>query len=679
MSMTEPHARVKILRDLLNYYSYRYYITHDPAVTNQEYDALYQELVALEANDPQLITADSPTQRAGSDLSEDFAKVEHPAPILSLSNAYSAEDLWAWQERNQKLLPEQTVLDYTLEPKLDGLTLVVTYEHGILTQAATRGNGIIGDDVTPNVRTIRNIPLRIPVEESSLTPPAKLVIRGEVLFLLKDFEALNRAQLEQGLPIYINPRNTASGALKQKDSRITATRPLTAYFYDVVTGLNEHEVNPANRWERLNYLRELCLPIAPDVAHLPDMQAVIDALPTWEARRRTLGFEIDGVVVKVNNLRLFQELGIVGKDPRGAIAYKYPSQEASTRLNSVTISVGRTGRIVPTAQLEPVFVGGVTISNATLHNYDFVAQHDIQLGDRVIVKRSGDVIPYVVGPIVGDRNGEEQAILPPEQCPYCQTVIAHPDGVVDYYCPNTECPERIFRQLDFFVSKGGLDIEGFGTQTVKQLLDQGLIANEADIFLLTREQLLTLEGFKDKKVDNLLQGINLAKTRPLTQVLTALGIEGVGGTVAKLLADHFNTIDSLEQATVDNLLTVDGIGEVIAETVVAWFADPYHRTLLAKLKAVGLTFESQARQRDSDALQNLSFVITGTLPTLTRDEAKTLIEQHGGSVKTSIGKQTSYLLAGESAGSKLDKAQKLGIPILTEADLIARIVAHTGA
>ena len=678
MSMTDQQIRAKTLRDLLNYYSYRYYITHDPVVTNQEYDALYQELLTLEANDPQLITADSPTQRAGSDLSEDFPKVEHPAPILSLSNAYTADDLWAWLERNQKLLPEQTTLDYTLEPKLDGLTLVVTYEHGILTQAATRGNGTVGDDVTPNVRTIRNIPLRIPVGESTLVPPAKLVIRGEVLFLLKDFEALNRAQIEQGLPIYINPRNTASGALKQKDSRITATRPLTAYFYDVVTGLNEHEVNPNNRWERLNYLRELCLPIAPSIAYMADMQAVIDALPSWEARRPTLDFEIDGVVIKVNNLRLFQELGIVGKDPRGAIAYKYPAQEATTRLNGVTLSVGRTGRIVPTAQLEPIFVSGVTISNATLHNYDFVAQHDIRIGDRVIVKRSGDVIPYVVGPIASERIGTEQSVFPPDQCPYCQTSIVHHEGVVDYYCPNVECPERVFRQLDFFVSKGGLDIEGFGTQTVKMLLDQGLIANEADIFSLTREQLLTLEGFKDKKVDNLLNGITLAKTRPLAQVLTALGIEGVGGTVAKLLADHFTTLDALAQSTTESLLSIDGIGTVIAETVVGWFADPYHQALLAQLKAVGLTFESQARQLTSNALLTVSFVITGTLPNLTRDEAKALIEQHGGSVKTSISKQTNYLLAGESAGSKLDKARKLGIPILTEAELIALIAAHTG-
>jgi DNA ligase (NAD+) len=407
---SELAARASELRDELNYHIYRYNVLGSPVITDGEYDKLYHELKALETEHPELITPDSPTQRAGSDLSEDFPKVRHPAPILSLANAFSEDDLRAWEERNLRLLPAGTQLSYTLEPKLDGLSIVITYENGYLLQAATRGNGELGDDVTPNVRTIRNVPLRIPVDKNGPKAPERLVVRGEVMFHKKDFAALNKKQAEAELPLYVNARNTAAGTLKQKDSRITASRPLIAYLYSVVAARG---IKWDTQWDILNHLRDLGFSIAPHAELYPTLSDIIQQLPTWESRRKTLDFEIDGVVLKINDLRIQAELGYAGKDPRGAIAYKFPAEEMTTKLIGVTANIGRTGRVTPTAQLEPVFIGGVTVTNASLHNYDQIAKLDIRHGDTVIVKRSGEVIPYVIGPVIGARDGSETPILPP--------------------------------------------------------------------------------------------------------------------------------------------------------------------------------------------------------------------------------------------------------------------------
>lgn len=667
-------ARAAELRQQLNYHSYRYNVLGDPLITDAEYDRLYHELLALESEHPELVTPDSPTQRAGSDLSEDFPKVQHPAPILSLANAFSPEDLIAWEERNLRLLPAGSALQYTLEPKLDGLTIVVTYENGYLTQAATRGNGELGDDVTANVRTIRNIPLRIPVQPGGLPAPQRLTVRGEVLFLRKDFEALNRRQEEAGLPLYVNARNTASGALKQKDSRITASRPLTAYIYSVVqlVGYQLH-----SQWESLQYLRDMGFPIPPHVELYPTLSDIIQQLPTWESRKKSLDFEIDGVVIKVNDNRASAELGYAGKDPRGAIAYKFPAEEMTTKLIGVTVNIGRTGKVTPTAQLEPVFLGGVTVVNASLHNYDQIAKLDIRLGDTVIVKRSGEVIPYVIGPVTGARDGSETPILPPETCPYSGDKIVQPEGLIDYFCPNPLCPERIFRSIEFFVSRGAMDIEGFGPQTVKMLIARGFIQDEADIFTLQREPLLELEGFADKKVDNLLASIEAAKNRPLAQLLASLGIDGVGSVVAGLLADRFRSIDALMNASADAIDEIEGIGPVLAQNVVDWFADPQHRRLLEKLRAAGVKMEAEARVMAGDSLNGLTFVLTGTLPTLSREQATALIEAHGGKVTSSVSKKTNYVLMGDSPGSKADKARQLGVAIISEADLLEMIGGPT--
>ena len=457
----EIAQRAADLRNELNYHIYRYHVLASPMITDAEYDALYNELRGLEEQYPELVTPDSPTQRAGSDLSEDFAKTQHIAPILSLSNAYNDEEIRAWEERNLKLLSAGQQLDYTLEPKLDGLTVVLTYENGLLTLAATRGNGEIGDVVTPNIRTIRSIPLRIPTSPDAPPAPKKLVVRGEVMFLKPDFEALNARQVEQGLPVFINARNAASGALKQKDSRITRSRTLTAFFYSIVEVVGYVGITLDTQWDMLEYLRDMGFKIPPDAALYPTLNHIIQQIPNWESRRNDLDFEIDGVVIKVNDLRVARELGVVGKDPRGAVAYKFPAQEASTRLTGVAINVGRTGRVVPNAILEPVFIGGVTVSNATLHNFDYVQMLDIRAGDMVVIKRAGDVIPNVVGPVMAARTGEEQPILPPERCPFCETPLIRPEDAVDWLCPNVRCPERVYRQVEFFVSRGRWILTGW--------------------------------------------------------------------------------------------------------------------------------------------------------------------------------------------------------------------------
>ena len=662
----DVNQRAHELREQLHYHSYRYYVLSDPVITDGEFDRLYNELVELEKAHPELITPDSPTQRSGSDVSEDFPKVRHPAPILSLSNVYNADEVRAWEERNLRLLPAGTQLAYTVEPKLDGLTVVLTYENGVLTQAATRGNGEIGDVVTPNIKTIRTVPLRIPAHPNGKPAPQRLVVRGEVMFLKRDFDALNERQAAAGLPVFINARNAASGALKQKDSRITATRPLTAFLYQIVELVG---ITLDKQWDMLDYLRDMGFQTPPNSALYPTLSDVIQQIPAWESRRNTLDFEIDGVVIKVNDLRVAGELGVVGKDPRGATAYKFPAQEGTTKLLRHVVSIGRTGRVIPNAQLEPVFVGGTTISNATLHNYDIVAALDIRVGDTVVVKRMGDVIPNVTAPVVALRDGTEQAIQPPAHCPFCSTPIIRPEGGVDFYCPNLHCPERILRQVEFFVSRGALDIDGMGSQTVKTLIDKGLIHDEADIFALRADQLLELEGFADKKVQKLLTSIETAKTRPFERVLTALGVEGVGSTVAADLAAAFGSMDRLLTATLEEVDAVEGIGEVLARGIVEWFADPYHRAVLDKLITAGVNMRAEERIAAGDQLAGMTFVLTGTLPTLTREQAEELIMAHGGKISGSVSKKTSYVLMGDSPGSKAEKAAKLGVPIISEDEL----------
>jgi DNA ligase (NAD+) len=541
--MTDIATRAAELREQLHYHIYRYNVLNAPLITDAEYDKLYHELVAIERDHPELRSSDSPTQRVGSDLDTDFAKVPHAGPILSLSNCFSGEDLQKWEERNRRLLPRNINLDYVLEPKLDGLSIVISYIDGVLKTAATRGNGEQGDDVTPNIRTISTVPLRIPANpESKRKAPPRLVVRGEVLFLKEDFERLNQEQEAKGLPRYVNARNTASGSLKQKDSRITAERALNAYIYDIVAidGLSLK-----TEMEILEFMQDMGFHVIPHFEYYPSLNAAIEHLGVWEKRRASLPFEIDGVVLKINTLHVREELGIIGKDPRGATAYKFAAEEGTTKLLGVTPNIGRTGKVTPTAQLEPIYIGGVTVSNASLHNYDLIEQLDIRMGDRVIIKRSGDVIPYVIGPVEAARDGSETPITAPVNCPVCDYRLVNPEGAVDLFCPNPKCPERVYRSLEFFVSRGAMDIEGMGPQTIKQLIDAKLITDEADIFYLKAEPISQLEGFADKKITNLIASIEAAKQRSLEQLIASLGIDGVGSVVAYILAKQFRNMDAL--------------------------------------------------------------------------------------------------------------------------------------
>ncbi|MCB8991437.1 MAG: NAD-dependent DNA ligase LigA [Ardenticatenaceae bacterium] len=660
------------LRDEINYHLYRYHVLDAPVISDAEYDALYRDLLALEAAHPELVTPDSPTQRAGAEPLDAFEKVTHPAPILSLANAFSVEDLRAWRARIGRLLPNaEMALDFTVEPKLDGLSIVLTYRDGVFAQGATRGNGEIGEDVTPNLRTIRSLPPRIPVNpDSSLTPPAYLVVRGEVFFPLDKFEAFNLARMAAGEAAYMNPRNAASGSLRQLDSAITAVRPLTLYLYDFVAW-DGGEV-PDQQWARLELLRQWGFPVSPDGRYCPDLDCVAAAYEEWADKRNHLNYEVDGIVIKINDRPLADSLGFVGKDPRGAIAMKFPAQEKTTKLLDVVVNVGRTGILAPAAVLEPVEIGGVIVRNATLHNYDEIARKDIRIGDTVIVKRAGEVIPYIIGPVSDVRDGSEQVVEKPTHCPVCGETAVQPPDEVAIYCENPACPAQLVRRIEYFVSRGAMDVDNFGAKTGMLLVEAGLIHDVADMYTLEREALLALEGFKDKKVDNLLAGIAASKGQPPQRVLTALGIRFVGEVMAGLLVDQLGNLDAIAAASQEELEAIEGIGPETAVSVITWFANEKNRRVLEKLRAAGLQFAKAAPALDEQqpaTLAGLTFVITGTLPTMSRDEAKAFIEAHGGKVTGSVSKNTNYLLAGEKAGSKLSKAQQLGVPIISEDDL----------
>ena len=665
-----PEERIQQLRIEINHHLYRYHVLDSPIISDAEYDALYHELQALEAEHPELVTPNSPTQRAGAPPSDAFRKVAHPTPILSLMNAFDAEDLLAWRTRIGRLLPEEVDLDYVVEPKLDGLTVVLTYREGRFVLGATRGNGIVGEDVTVNLRTLRSVPKRIPVNPgSTLAVPDYLVVRGEVFIPLDKFEELNTERAAAGEAIYMNPRNTAAGSLRQLDPSKTAERPLRLYCYDIVAA--EGGAIPMNQWERLAYLQELGFPVSPDNRQCRDLETVIATYNDWISRRDRINYEVDGAVVKINDRQIADSLGFVGKDPRGAIAMKFPAREKTTRLIDLQVNVGRTGVLAPNAVLEPIEIGGVIVRNATLHNFDEIARKDIRIGDRVLVKRAGDVIPYIVGPITEARDGSERPIEPPTHCPFCGESVVQLPGEVAIYCENASCPAQLIRRVEYFVSRGAMDITTFGTQTAELLYQKGLIHDVADIYTLRKEDLLELEGFKDKKVDNLLTGIEASKERQADRLLTALGIRFVGNVVASLLIQALGSIDVIATASQEELEQIDGIGPQTALSIKVWFENEHNQTVIAKLRAAGLNFSTgrEISLSGSSTLSGLTFVITGTLPTMSRDEAATLIAQHGGKVSGSVSKKTDYLVAGEAAGSKLAKATELGITIIDEAGL----------
>jgi len=665
---TSPELRIEQLRELINFHLYRYHVLDSPLISDGEYDSLYKELVDLETENPDLITVDSPTQRAGAEPLDAFEKVNHPAPVLSLANAFSQEDLFAWRKRIDRLLPEETELNYVVEPKIDGLSVLLTYRVGVFVQGATRGNGTVGEDITANLRTFYALPKKVPIDpDSSEKIPPYLVVRGEAFFPLDLFAELNKKRQAAGEPLYMNPRNTAAGSLRQLDPKITAQRPLTLLIYDVIAW--EGEGVPDTQWERLSYLRALGFPVSNDIVFCQNLEAVVRTYQEWIEKRNQINYEVDGIVVKINDQPLAQSLGFVGKDPRGAIAMKFAAQEKSTKLLDVVVKVGRTGILAPNAVLEPVEIGGVMVRNATLHNFDEIARKDIRIGDVVMVKRAGDVIPYVIGPVADLRDGSEQIIEPPGRCPFCDTPVVQPADEVAIYCDNPACPEQLVRRVEYFVGRSAMDIDNFGSQTGAILIEHGLVQDIADIYYLNRIDLLALEGFQEKKVDNLLNGIEASKVQPADRFLTALGIRFVGTVVSGLLLEALGSIDRIGQSDREQLEAIEGIGPETATTVVTWFENPFNIRLLDKFRHAGLKFVLETPQLESDSLAGSTFVITGTLPTMSRNEAKAFIEERGGRVTGSVSKNTNYLLAGEAAGSKLDKAKDLGIQVLDEAGL----------
>lgn len=687
MATDNVRERVQELRNQIRHHNYRYYVLNRPLISDSEYDALMDELRSLERQYPELVTPDSPTQRIGAEPAEAFTKVEHPAPILSLDKASNSGDIRAWWDRVSKYIPTTAEgIAWVVEPKLDGLTVVLHYENGLFVQGATRGNGYVGEDVTRNLRTVPTIPLRIPVplgDESgndvgkpswspdngrttpTLAVPRRLVVRGEALMLIEAFETLNRREIEAGREPFANPRNAAAGSLRQLDPRVTAERPLTLLAYGIV---DSSEPVVATQWQALNYLQALGFRVSEYIGRFESLDALIAHCEAWIDRRESVPYEVDGLVIKVDDLALQQVMGVVGRAPRGAVAFKFPGREATTQLLDIRVNVGRTGALVPYAILAPVKVGGVTIRKATLHNFKDLRRKDIRIGDRVVVRRAGDVIPYIVGPVVEARTGDEVIFDTPQVCPSCGEPVVSREDEAAVYCVNVDCPEQRVQRVSHFVAV--MDVEGMGERTALLLIKTGLIRNAADLYELDREDLLALEGFAETSADNLLASIDATKNRPLPQVIAALGIQGVGGVVARTLARHFGSIDELRVAGREQLEEIEGIGPHTAEVIVAWFSRGHNRDFVNRLQAAGVNMKRRRPVSEgAGPLDSLTFVITGTLSQPRREIAR-LIEESGGKVTGSVSGNTDFLVTGDSPGrSKVIKAEELGTPRIGEVEL----------
>jgi DNA ligase (NAD+) len=686
----KPSSRYEELKSQLNFHNYRYHVLDAPVISDLEYDRLLNELKKIEADHPEWITSDSPTQRAGAKVADRFNKIRHPAPILSLANAFGGDDARAWFERVSRLDDRVEKAKFVVEPKIDGLSVVLHYRDGAFVQGATRGDGEVGEDITSNLRTVKAIPLRIPVDSKGPKPPAYLVVRGEAFIPNEDFEELNRKLEEAGQRTYLNPRNTAAGSLRQLDPVLTASRPITLLVYQIVH--SEGGRVPTSQWEILEYLKALGFPVTDIARRFNDLEPAIQYTETFEQGRDALSYEADGMVIKIDDLNLAADLGFSGKDPRGAIAFKFPAREVTTTLRDIKVVVGRTGVLTPNAVLDPVEIGGVVVERATLHNFDFIAEKDIRVGDRVLVKRAGEVIPYIIGPVIDARSGKEKKYKPPTTCPTCGQEVEHLEGEVAWYCVNAACPAQLLRNIEHFVSRGAMDIEGLGTELVKILVESNTVKDVADIFKLTVKDLAVINAelnkrrreknppktavkvsakkAPDKRPEKLFNAISEAKNRPLHRVIIGLGIHGVGEVMAKDLASTFGDLDKLSSASVEELMNIGGLGPNIAESIVDWFSKPSNKKLLGKLKNIGVwPIADRKASQASGKLSGLTFVVTGTLPTLSRDGVKELIESNGGKVIDSVSKKTSFLVLGESPGSKLEKAQSLGVKIVDEAGL----------
>lgn len=660
-------SRIDILTEELNRHSRNYYENDAPEISDFEYDRMMAELIRLEEEMPLLRRPDSPTQKVGGAASRQFSPVQHKVPVISLDNSYDAEELRNFDQRTRKGLPESALVEYVLEPKIDGLSVVLRYERGVFVQGATRGDGIVGEDITENLKTIKSIP-------SEIAYTGELHVRGEVYISRKAFVELNHRQEIYGGQIFANPRNAAAGSLRQTDPNVTASRPLDIFVFNIQyasdAGTDQAPALKTHR-ETLEFLKEQGFHTA-EYTFCPDIEAVMAQIPVWDEKRRTLDYEIDGLVIKVNDLRQREVLGLKAKSPRWAIAYKFKAEEQETRMKDIQVQVGRTGVITPRAVLEPVRVAGSVVSFATLHNEDFIKEKDLRIGDRVIVHKAGEVIPEIVRSIPEERTGEENVFRMPEFCPSCGTALVRLPGEAALRCPNHKaCPAQNLRGLIHFVSRGAMDIEGLGEMMMEKLSEWGLVSEIPDIYRLTKEELEVLEGLGEKSADNLIKAIERSKKADLGRLLFGLGIPLIGSKAAKQLARHFGSMDALMDASREELLAMDEVGDKMADSILSWFASERNRETIRQLKEASLNMVSTERvsgENEKEAVAGKTFVLTGTLERYTRDEAQALIEQFGGRSSSSVSKKTDYVLAGRDAGSKLKKAEQLGVRVLTEAE-----------
>ena len=655
-------ARIQWLRDELNRHAHAYYVLDQPTIPDAEYDALFIELQQLEIKHPELMSVDSPTQRVGGAPLPEFAQVQHDVPMLSINNGFSEDDIRAFDRRVSEGLGQSGDIEYACELKFDGLAINLRYVDGVLVQAATRGDGSAGEDVTANIRTIRAIPLRLMTDN----PPAVIDVRGEVLMFKADFARLNQRQREADLKEFANPRNAAAGSLRQLDSRITAQRSLRFFAYGV--GRLDGAALPETHSALLDWYSALGIPVCTERAVVPGADGLLTFFNHIGAVRASLDYDIDGVVYKVNRVAQQQALGFVSRAPRFAMAHKFPAEQATTTVLDISVQVGRTGAITPVARLAPVSVGGVTVTNATLHNEDEVRRKDIRIGDNVIVRRAGDVIPEVVAHVPERRPADARVFHMPTACPVCGSLIVRPEDEAVARCSGgwLKCAAQRKGGLQHFVSRRAMDIEGLGEQLIEQLVDRGLVTTPADFYKLGLIALAELDRMAEKSAQNVLDALAHSKSTTLPRFIYALGIRHVGESTAKTLARHFGTLDALMAASEEEMLAVEDVGPVVAQSILGFFHDPLNRELIAQLRTAGIHWDESIVERDAQPLTGKTFVLTGTLPNLKRDEAQALIEAAGGKVSGSVSKKTSYVVAGEEAGSKLAKAESLGIPVLDE-------------
>ncbi|HEY3875906.1 MAG TPA: NAD-dependent DNA ligase LigA [Candidatus Kapabacteria bacterium] len=676
MTKAQTEQKIAALRETIREHDYRYFVLAAPAISDREYDRLMQQLRDLESEFPELVTPESPTQRVGGEPTKAFPPAVHHVPMLSLSNTYNAEEVEDFARRVRDMLGHDPNDGFTCELKFDGVAMSLLYQHGKLVRGATRGDGTTGDNVTANVRTIRAIPLTL--REAKFSRES-FEVRGEVFMELAGFQKLNAQREEDGEPPFANPRNSTAGTLKTLDAREVAKRPLRfcAYQLRFDDAAIEHAPEIDRHSKRLELLEAFGFPISKDTRVVSDIPGIMQFAMHWQEHHEELPFQIDGAVIKVNSLREQEGVGFISKSPRWAIAYKFESQQAKTRLNAITLQVGRMGTVTPVAELEPVGLTGITIRRATLHNADEIERKDIRIGDMVLVERGGEVIPKVVGIDPSERPKNAKPYSFPTDCPECNTPLVRPPGEVNWYCENPECPAQVTGRIVHFASRTAMDIAGLGSQSVEQLVAGNLLHNVADIYDLKdrRLELIALERMGDKKVDNLLEGIEQSKSRPTARFLFAIGIRHVGVSVAKLLIDEFGSVDALSEASEEAIDDVPGIGPEIASSVFAFFQKPQSKQLLERLRAAGLPFvgEKKAKPIQSEFFSGKTFVLTGTLTALTRDEAKEKIESRGGKVSGSVSKKTHYVLAGVEAGSKLQKAEELGVRVLSEEEFLKEI------